>query len=174
MVYGRVKQVRSGRKGVLNMSPVRKTSLGRRIKSEDSREQGVPTPRRDLIVVRVGPTRSRAKLSDKEMSSTLIRGIAEATRKPGIQRSAIFRNRTGKQVYAYSVYPRDITKIIQEGQNGKRTFGRFVKGQFKALRAKTTQWQRVAPKHPTQPSSCERLPARSFGRSSSENFGISG
>ena len=120
------------------MSPEGKTCLGRSTESEDSKEQRIPTPRRDSIIIRVGAARSRAKLSDKEMSSSLIRGIAKATRKPGIQRSAIFRSRTGKQVYAYSVYPRDITKIIQEDQNGKRTIGQFVNGQFKALRAKTT------------------------------------
>lgn len=120
------------------MSPIKKISLRRDAEIADAKEQRVPTPRRDLIVVRVGPTRSRAKLSDKEMSGSLIRGIAKATRKPGIQRSTIFRSRTGKQVYAYSVYPRDITKIVREDQSGKKTIGRFVNGQFKALRAKTT------------------------------------
>ncbi len=119
------------------MSPVRKTSLDRRSASEDSKEQRVPTPRRDLIVVRVGPARSRAKLSDKETSGSLIRGIAKATRKPGIQRTVIFRSRTGKQVYAYSVYPQDVTKIVREDKNGKKSLGRFVNGQFKALRTKT-------------------------------------
>jgi hypothetical protein len=120
------------------MSPVKKTSLGHRTESEASKEQRVPTPRRDLIVVRFGPARSRAKLSDKETSGSLIGGITKATRKPGIQRTTIFRSRTGKRVYAYSVYPRDLTKIVREDQNGKKTIGRFVNGQFKALRAKTT------------------------------------
>lgn len=119
------------------MSPVRKTSLVRRTQSEDSKEQRVPTPRRDLIVVRVGPARARVKLSDKEMSGSLIRGISQATRKPGIQRTTIFRSRTGKQVYAYSIHPHDITKIIREDQKGTKTIGRFVNGQFKTLRAKT-------------------------------------
>lgn len=119
------------------MSPIKKTSLGREAITEDTREQRVPTPRSDLVVVRFGPSRAQVRLPDREKSSSLIRGMAKATLKPGIKRTTIFRSRAGRRVYAYSVHPADITKIVREDQKGKKTIGRFVNGQFKAIRTKT-------------------------------------
>jgi hypothetical protein len=119
------------------MNPPKKFSLDRREQPGGSLEERVPTPRSDLIVVRVGPSRARVELRDREKSSSLIGGIARATLKPGIKRTSIFSSRKGKQVYAYSVNPADLTKIIREDRRGKKTIGRFVNGQFKAVRRKT-------------------------------------
>lgn len=109
----------------------------RAVIAADSQEYRVATPRADLIVVRRGKSKSGAGLREAETSSALIDGIAKATRKPGISRDIVFKSRRGKRVYAYSVYPGDVTKIVREDANGKKTVGRLVHGEFKALRLKT-------------------------------------
>jgi hypothetical protein len=103
----------------------------------DSTEHRVATPRADLIVVRLGKSRSGAALRETEKSSALIDGIARATRKPGISRDLVFKSRKGQRVYAYSVYPADTSKIVREDSKGRKTVGRLVRGEFKALRAET-------------------------------------
>lgn len=105
--------------------------------TSDSQEYRVATPRADLIVVRRGKLRSGAAPRESEKSSALIDGIAKATRKPGISRDIVFTSRRGKRVYAYSVFPGDLSKIVREDASGKKTIGRLVHGEFKPLRVKT-------------------------------------
>ena len=105
----------------------------------DTTEYRVATPRADLVVVRRGKSKSKSgtPLRDTEKSGALIDGIARVTRKPGISRDIVFKSRRGKRVYAYSVYPADTTKIVREDAEGRKTLGRLVHGEFKALRSKT-------------------------------------
>jgi hypothetical protein len=88
------------------------------------------------VVVRIGKSNSGTTLRKKEKSGTLIGGITKATLKPGISRDIVFKSRSGQRVYAYSIYPADTTKIVREDAKGQKTLGRFVSGQFKALRSK--------------------------------------
>lgn len=104
----------------------------------DSTEYRLATPRPDLVVVRVGKSKSGSSLRQDERSGALIDGIAKATRKPGISRDIIFKSLKGQRIYAYSVYPADTTKIVREDAKGRKTLGRLVEGKFKALRSKTT------------------------------------
>ncbi|HEY4354332.1 MAG TPA: hypothetical protein VGN16_01180 [Acidobacteriaceae bacterium] len=92
------------------------------------------TPRADLIVIRVGKSGAKPAPREGEQSATLIDGITRVARSPGISRDLVFRSRQGKRIYAYSVSPEDITKIIREDSKGKKTVGRLVNGQFKPLR----------------------------------------
>lgn len=103
----------------------------------DVTEYRVATPRADLVVVRLGKSRSGSTVRETEKSSALIDGIARAIRKPGISREAVFKSRRGQRVYAYSTYPADTTKILREDAKGRKTLGRLVRGEFKALRSKS-------------------------------------
>jgi hypothetical protein len=96
-------------------------------------ERRVVTPRSDLIVVRVEEASSKRNILNHEKASTLIAKIATATRKPGAERAAIFRSRIGKKVYAYSVCPTDLSKIVREDVEGNRMVGHLVNGRFRAL-----------------------------------------
>ncbi|MCU1295911.1 MAG: hypothetical protein JWO91_189 [Acidobacteriaceae bacterium] len=100
-------------------------------------ERRVATPRADLIVVKVGDRYFKHPVRAQEKASTFVAKIAKATRKPGTSRKSIFRSSVGKTVYAYSVYPRDTTKIVRENAKGERTVGRLVNGRFRALPAKS-------------------------------------
>jgi hypothetical protein len=102
-----------------------------------SPERRIVTPRADLIVVRLGKSKTEAVLRESEKSSVLIDGIAKATRKPGIRREVVFKSRRSKPVYAYSVYPSDVTKIVREDAQGHKTIGRVISGKFRALPPKT-------------------------------------
>jgi len=93
----------------------------------------IATPRSDLIVVKVGESRSRRAILDNEKASFLVSKIVKATSKPGTNRGTIFNSSLGKRVYAYSVCPKDTNKIIREDSSGKVTVGRFVNGSFRAL-----------------------------------------
>lgn len=109
----------------------------RRAEAADSIEHRVVTPRSDLVVVRLGKSRSDAALRETEKSAALIDGIARAIRKPGISREVVFKGRRSQRVYAYSVSPEDVTKIVREDSRGRKTIGHLVHGEFKALRSKT-------------------------------------
>lgn len=109
----------------------------RRLVVSGASEHLLATPRSERIAVRYGNSKSKPFLRENEKTGALIDGIAKATRKPGISREVVFRSRTGRPVYAYSVYPSDTKKIVREDAQGQKTIGRFVQGKFKALRSKT-------------------------------------
>lgn len=77
------------------------------------------------------------RLRKKESSESLLTGIARATRKPGISRTAVFRSGSRTRIYAYSVMPSDTSKIVREDARGAKTVGRLVKGRFVAFKTKT-------------------------------------
>lgn len=119
------------------MALVKSESVKGKRRLPESTEHRVATPRADLIVVRLGKSKSGAVLRETEKSSALIEGIAKATREPGIRREVVFKSRRGRPIYAYSVYPTDVTKIVREDAQGQKTLGRFVGGEFRALRSKS-------------------------------------
>jgi hypothetical protein len=90
-----------------------------------------------LVVVKIGRPKIAPAVVETERASTLVANLLEATRKPGTQREGIFHSKVGKRVFAYSVDPRDTTKIIREDATGKTRVGRFLNGRFQALPAKT-------------------------------------
>jgi hypothetical protein len=96
-------------------------------------ERIVATPRSDLFVIRVGKPNTERVVPAAEKASTLVSKIVKATRKPGTNRTAIFRSSKGKTVYAYSVAPSDVTKIVREDAAGRKIVGRLVNGRFRAL-----------------------------------------
>ncbi len=52
-----------------------------------------------------------------------------------IDREAFFRGLPGKRVYAYSVYPKDITLLVREDKEGRKTLGRWANGRFRPLKS---------------------------------------
>jgi hypothetical protein len=115
----------------------RKDPSSQHTDSSHGNERRVATPRADLIVVKVGERYFKHPVRAQEKASTFVAKIAKATRKPGTSRKSIFRSSVGKIVYAYSVYPRDTTKIVRENAKGERTVGRLVNGRFRAIPAKS-------------------------------------
>lgn len=110
---------------------------GSEIKAEALHEQRMTTPRSDLLVVRLGNPGTKRSVAQGETASSLVGKIAKAIRKPGISRDVVFRSTIGKRVYAYSVSPSDLTKIVREDSAGVKTIGRLVNGRFRTLRTKT-------------------------------------
>jgi len=76
------------------------------------------------------PKKSSPKSS--ETAAVLVKKAGRALAKPGISKDVIFPpGHSG--LFAYSIYPKDPSKIVRESSTGQRTLGRFVGGRFKAL-----------------------------------------
>jgi hypothetical protein len=129
---------RLGLAEVLIMPSLKKTSAASQRGGKGTKflEHRVATPRADLFVLRLGKSKSGATLRETEKSDALIDGIIKATLRPGMRRDIVFRSNKDKRVYAYSIFPGDVTKIVREDANGKKTLGRVVHGKFKPLRSK--------------------------------------
>jgi hypothetical protein len=98
-------------------------------------EHRVATPRGDLFVLRLGKLKAIADSRQPEKSDVLIDNMMKAALKPGFRRDTVFRPE--KRVYAYSVCPEDVSKIVREDANGKKTLGRLVQGRFRPSRSKS-------------------------------------
>jgi hypothetical protein len=90
----------------------------------------VASTKRKVVRVRFGS--ASARKPGRDDGKSLLLGIVKATRKPGINRSVVFRSGTSKKVYAYSVLPSDPSKIVREAEDGTRTIGQVRNGKFRA------------------------------------------
>jgi hypothetical protein len=115
----------------------KKTARPLRSKKANLQERRVSTPRPDLVVIKIGRPKAEPAVADIEKASTLVANLIKATRKPGTSREKVFNSSLGKQVFAYSVDPKDTTKIIREDVSGKTSVGRFLNGRFQALPTRT-------------------------------------
>jgi hypothetical protein len=66
-----------------------------------------------------------------ESANALVKKVGSALKKPGIPSSAVFPRRN-REVFAYSVDPRDPRRIVRQSATGEKTIGRLVDGHFKA------------------------------------------
>ena len=98
-------------------------------------ERRVATPNPDLLVVKIGERYEKLQVSTKERASDILAKVAKVMAKPGADRTRVFRSASEKPVYAYSVYPRDLTKVVREDAPGRQTVGRLVGGRFSPTRA---------------------------------------
>ena len=106
-----------------------------RKKAGNTMEHRVATPRGDLFVLRLGKLKAIAGSRQPEKSDVLIDNMMKAALKPGFRRDTVFRPK--RRVYAYSVCPEDVSKIVREDANGKKTLGRLVQGRFRPSRSKS-------------------------------------
>ncbi|MBL8217004.1 MAG: hypothetical protein JNK87_40165 [Bryobacterales bacterium] len=60
--------------------------------------------------------------------------LRKASRGVKINREKFFRGLPGKRVYAYSVYPKDMTLFVREDEAGNKTLGRLVGGRFRPVK----------------------------------------
>ena len=60
--------------------------------------------------------------------------LRKASRGVKINRANFFRGLPGKRVYAYSVYPKDMTLFVREDELGNKTLGRVVGGRFRPVK----------------------------------------
>ncbi len=69
-------------------------------------------------------------------AQALVAKAAAALKRPGIDKSSVFRGAKPDKVFAYSVLPSDTTKVVRESSDGSKRIGRLgVNGRFKALKA---------------------------------------
>jgi hypothetical protein len=113
----------------------KKPAAKNRKKAGNTMEHRVATPRGDLFVLRLGKSKAIACSRQPERSDVLIDNMMKAALKPGFRRDTVFRPE--KRVYAYSVYPEDISKIVREDASGKKTLGHLVQGRFRPSRTKS-------------------------------------
>lgn len=69
-----------------------------------------------------------------ERAATLIPKIAQALKRPGISKDAVFKGKT-HNVYSYSVDTTDTTRIVRVSADGRRTVGRLVGEKFVPVKA---------------------------------------
>lgn len=95
-------------------------------------EHRLETPRRDLVVLRIGKRVSPLQSLPKERAAGIVASMAKAMAKPGLTREQIFEG-ASKKVYAYSLYTKDPSKFVREDAAGRKTLSRFVDGRFRPL-----------------------------------------
>ncbi len=101
-------------------------------------ERRVVTPRADLVVIKIGDRYAKISASSKERAADVLARVGKVMSKPGANRKRVFRSASGKSVYAYSVDPKDTTKVVRENAAGQRTVGRLVSGRFRAFTSART------------------------------------
>lgn len=86
-----------------------------------------------FLLVKTSRSRTLPKVPEGE-SARVLAAAGRALARPGISRASVFG--TGhKNVYAYSLDPKDPTRFIREAEDGTRRLGRMVNGKFKVLAA---------------------------------------
>jgi hypothetical protein len=94
----------------------------------------VATPRADLFVIKIGDRYQREAVSPRERASGVIVRVGKIMSKPGTDRTRVFKSLSGKPVFAYSIDPKDTSKVIREDSAGKQIVGRLVNGKFRAVK----------------------------------------
>ena len=84
-----------------------------------------------FVLVKTSKSSPAAKAPTGE-SARLLAAAGSALSRPGISRSSVFGSGR-KNVFAYSLDPKDPTRFIREAQDGTRRIGKMVNGKFKVL-----------------------------------------
>ncbi len=73
---------------------------------------------------------------EADQASNLVPRIGKALKKPGLDRSVVFTKirPTRLTVYAYSVDPTDVSRIVRESEDGSKTVGHLVGNRFRPLK----------------------------------------
>lgn len=93
----------------------------------------IPTLGRGLVLVRTsasGRIRSSARSADG--AEVVVNKLGKALERPGIKRDAVFKHGAVSGIFAYSVDPKDPTKVVRESFDGSVRSGRLVGNKFKA------------------------------------------
>ena len=93
-------------------------------------ERRLATPSPDLMIIKIGERREKLVVPPSERASGVLARLAKAISKPGLDRADVFLSNRGRPVYAYSVYPKDPTKLVREDVSGQKVIGRFRNGRF--------------------------------------------
>lgn len=95
----------------------------------------ISTPRASMVIMESGTKRVRSAPHDQTAAALLPRFV-KAISTPGLNRDAIFKGRSNKGVYAYSLDPKNPDLLIREDASGKKTTGKLVGAQqtFRPLR----------------------------------------
>jgi hypothetical protein len=98
------------------------------------RGKALPSLDREVVLVRVGKSkRPRGYVDRSGEADVIVRKLGKALSKPGISKHVVFHAHAPKRVFAYSVYPKDVTKVVRQSADGTRTVGRVVGGKFRAV-----------------------------------------
>jgi len=87
-----------------------------------------------FVLVPIGDSK-KAAVRPADKAAVLVGKAARALRKPGIDKTVVFRGAKPEKIFAYSVYPGDTSRVIRESVDGKRSVGRLgTDGRFRASR----------------------------------------
>jgi hypothetical protein len=76
---------------------------------------------------------SKIFVRTEDKTTVLIQKTARALSRPGIDKAVVFRGPNAPNVFSYSVYTPDPTKVIREAADGSRAIGRLVDGKFRIV-----------------------------------------
>lgn len=102
------------------------------LKSTEKVRASVP----GFVLVEVRGRRPPA-VPPKDQASKLVQKTAKALSTPGISESVVFTgNRSnGRPVYAYSIDPTDVSRVLRRAADGSIQVGRLVNNQFRRVRS---------------------------------------
>ena len=93
----------------------------------------LPTFEHNLVLVRRGRVWSSAVPTPYlDTAGVMVPKAGAALDKPGIEKRAVFKRNAPGRVFAYSIHPRDPTKVVRESSDGKQKVGKLVAGKFRA------------------------------------------
>ena len=98
-------------------------------KGRAKRPVTLPIISTDFRIIRTDRLKAPGAVAHREQAGILVDKAVKALSKPGLKRDAVF-HKAG--IYAYSLDPRDPTKVVRESSTGKKQVGRLVEGKFKA------------------------------------------
>ena len=112
------------------------TTASKPKKSVPTRTSAGKAAARPEAVIRSSVKPPVVAVRDADQASNLVPRIARALKSPGIDRSVIFTKirPTKLTVYAYSVDPNDVTRIVRESEDGSKTVGHLVGNRFRPLK----------------------------------------
>jgi hypothetical protein len=87
------------------------------------------------LLIKIGERYKKEVVSPREKASGVLARVGKVMSKPGTDPKRVFRSISGRPVYAYSIDPKDTSKVIREDVKGKRIVGRLVSGKFRAASA---------------------------------------
>jgi hypothetical protein len=64
------------------------------------------------------------------LAGEILNRAGQVLSKPGISRGVVFRS---DKVYAYSIDPKNVTRVLRESSDGTKVSGKVVDGKFRAI-----------------------------------------
>jgi hypothetical protein len=87
-----------------------------------------------FALVRVRRKKKAAAVLPEDRATALVAKLGRALKNPGIDRGVVF-GEGQTDVFSYSAYPADPSKLVREAADGTKRIGRLVGGKFVPTKA---------------------------------------